>query len=85
MVLRAGAPLGVGEMIDLALKFWPYIVGVIGLAWAAFKIRQSGAQAERAKQDRAELEARDIADEVDNDIGMLTPEQRKKDLKKWGA
>lgn len=84
-MVRARAALRVGEVIDLLIKVWPYIAGAIGLAWAAFKLRQSGVNSERAKQDRAELEARDIADEVDNDIGMLTPEQRKKDLKKWGA
>lgn len=83
MVLRAHKALGVGEMIDLLLKFWPYIVGALAFAFGAFKLRQSGAQAERDKQMRDRLKARDIADEVDNDIGAMPPEEARKELKRW--
>lgn len=70
-------------MIDLLLKFWPYIVGALAFAFGAFKLRQSGAEAERDKQMRERQKARDIADEVDNDIGAMPPEARREALKKW--
>jgi hypothetical protein len=69
--------------LGLLLKFWPYIAGAIGLAFAALKIRQSGANAERLKQQQAEAEARDIADQVDNDIGAMPPDEARKELEKW--
>ena len=70
-------------VIGLALKFWPYIIGALGLGFAALKLRQSGAASERAKQAAAEAKARDIRDQVDNDLGTLTPAQQREELKKW--
>lgn len=45
--------------------------------------RQSGGDAARAKQAAKEQKARDISDEVDNDIGAMPPEQAREELKKW--
>jgi hypothetical protein len=70
-------------LLGLLTQFWPYIVGAIGLGWAALKLRQSGANAERAKQAAAEAKARDVADQVDNDLGTLTPAQKRKELGEW--
>lgn len=56
------------------------IVAAIGALWG---VRRSGAKAEKAKQAEREKEARDVADSVDNDIGAMTPEQKKEALKKW--
>jgi hypothetical protein len=70
-------------LLGLLTQFWPYIVGAIGLGWAALKLRQSGAAAERAKQAAAEAKARDVADDVQNDIGAMSPEQRREELRKW--
>ena len=49
------------------------------LAW----FRASTLKAERAKVAKQEAKARDVADQVDNDVGAMTPEQRKEALKKW--
>jgi len=70
-------------ILSLALKFWPYIVGAFGLGLGALRWRSSIIKAERAKEAAKEAEARDIADSVDNDIGAMTPEQRKEALRKW--
>ena len=70
-------------LVDLALKFWPYIVGALGLGLGALRWRSSIIKGERAKQAAAEAKARDVADQVDNDVGAMTPEQRKEALKKW--
>jgi hypothetical protein len=64
-------------------KLWPYIVGAIGLVVAAMKLRQSGANAERARQTAAEAKARDIADQVDNDVGAVPPAEARAELKRW--
>lgn len=70
-------------MIDLLLKFWPYIAGAIGLAWAAFKLRQSGANAERAKQAIARQKAIDTANKVETEVGALPADKAREELKKW--
>jgi hypothetical protein len=70
-------------LVALGAKFWPYIVGGLGLVFAAFKIRQSGAKAERAKQAAKEAAARTIADEVENDVGALPGSKAREELGKW--
>jgi hypothetical protein len=65
------------------LKFWPIIAGVLGLLGWGIAQRRSGAKAERAKSALREAKARDVADEVDNDIGTLTPTQARERLRKW--
>ena len=50
---------------------------------AYFKGRLSGASAERTKQAERETRARDIADQVDQDVGALSAEQRRAELRKW--
>jgi hypothetical protein len=64
-------------------KFWFVIAGALGvLGWGVAQ-RRSGAKAERARTAAAEAKARDISDEVQNDVGALTPEQAREALKKW--
>lgn len=70
-------------MIDLLLKFWPYIAGAIGLVWAAFKLRQSGANAERAKQAEARQKAITTANKVETEVGALPADKVREELKKW--
>lgn len=70
-------------LLGAVAKLWPYIIGALGLAFAALKLRQSGANAEKAKQAKAEAKARDIADEVDNDIGAVPPAEAREELKRW--
>jgi outer membrane murein-binding lipoprotein Lpp len=56
------------------------IIGAIGLA---FQQRLAGAKAERHKQQVEELAARDIADQVQNDVGALPPDAARKELGTW--
>jgi hypothetical protein len=64
-------------------KFWFVIPAALGLLGWGIAQRRSGAKAERARTAAAEKKARDIADSVDNDLGTLTPEQRREALKTW--
>lgn len=65
----------------------PYILGlgaaVIAVIVAFFKGTMSGAAKERAKQDAERIKARDVADEVDNDIGAMPPKDIREELKTW--
>lgn len=71
-------------MTALLIQFGPYILAAILAAFGAFKIRQSGANAEKAKQAKAEAKARAVADEVDSDIGALPSGVAREELRKWG-
>ena len=55
----------------------------VALIAAFFKGRIEGARAERTKQAEAEIRARDVADQVDNDIGAMPPDAARKELGKW--
>jgi hypothetical protein len=58
--------------------------GVIAALFTAFmQGRMSGASKERVKQLQAESRARDIASEVQSDIGAMPPEARRRALEKW--
>ena len=57
--------------------------GIILAIGALFKGRIDGAAKERQKQAAAETKARDISDEVDNDLGTLTADQKRKELGTW--
>lgn len=65
----------------------PAILGLVAsliaaLGWG-FHQRLAGASAERDRQAASEAAARDIADQVDNDIGALPADAVKKELKSW--
>jgi hypothetical protein len=70
-------------IMDLALKFWPYIAAIGAALALIWQQRRAGAKAERAKQAEREAKARDIADQVDNDVGALPPADARKELGKW--
>ncbi|RWE77857.1 ABC transporter permease [Mesorhizobium sp.] len=57
--------------------------GLVGALGWGFHQRLAGARAERNKQAEAEAVARNIADQVDNDIGALPAEAVRKELKSW--
>lgn len=48
-----------------------------------FKGKGDGKADERLKAIEERQRARDIADEIDQDIGLLTPEQQREALKRW--
>lgn len=56
---------------------------VIAVAGAFVKGRLSGAKAERDKQAVAEVAARDIKDQVQNDVGALPADAARKELGEW--
>lgn len=58
------------------------LAAVVFVAFVTY-VKNLGAAGQKAKQDRAEKKARDVADEVDNDIGAMTPEQQRERLKSW--
>ena len=58
-------------------------MAILGALGFGFQQRLAGAKAERNKQAAEEGKARDVADQVDNDIGALPADKVKEDLKKW--
>ncbi|MET2825874.1 ABC transporter permease [Mesorhizobium shangrilense] len=56
------------------------IVGGLGFG---FQQRLAGAKAERVRQAAVEAAARDIADQVQNDIGALPADAARKELRSW--
>jgi hypothetical protein len=57
--------------------------GFVGALCWGFRQRLAGARAELSKQADAEAAARNIADQVDNDIGALPAGAIRKELKSW--
>lgn len=55
---------------------------IAGIVWG-FHQRISGARAERAKQAAEEAKARDVADQVQNDVGALPADAARKELGTW--
>jgi hypothetical protein len=65
----------------------PYAIAAGGaiiaaIAWG-FHQRIAGAKAERAKQAAEEAKARDVADQVQNDVGALPADAVRKEAKTW--
>ena len=56
---------------------------VIAMLGAWMKGRLSGAKAERQKQAADAVKARDIADEVQNDVGAIPADAARKELSRW--
>lgn len=67
-----------------ALQFAPYIAGLIAIIIGALGLVRHGEKKAEAKQAAAETKARDLADQVDNDLGTLTPAQKRQELERWG-
>lgn len=55
---------------------------IAALGWG-FHQRRAGASAERSRQAATETAARDIANQIENDIGALPTETARKELKSW--
>ncbi len=65
----------------------PALLGVLAsiiaaLGWG-FHQRLAGASTERARQAAAETAAREIASQIQNDIGALPADAARKELKSW--
>lgn len=61
------------------------IVGaaIVALLGVFFKGQSAGANKERVKQAEERQKARDVADQVDNDIGAVPPGKQREELKTW--
>lgn len=67
---------------SLLWKLWPAILAVGGALWWGWKQRRAGAASVRAEQAKAEQRANDIADEIQNDVRAMSPEQIDAELRK---
>jgi hypothetical protein len=56
---------------------------LVALIAAFFKGRIEGAKAERTKQTEAEIGARDMADEIQDDVSAMPPDIARKELSRW--
>lgn len=70
-------------LTGILAQFWPYILAAFGGLLVILQQRRSGAKAEKAKQAEREAKARDIADQIDGDIGAIPPEVQRERLSKW--
>lgn len=70
-------------LIAVVGQIWPYLIAAgagLGFLWSAYS---KGKAAERAKQIAAEAAARDISDQVQNDVGALPADAARKELESW--
>lgn len=58
------------------------MAGIVGALGWGFKQRLTGARLEREKQAKVEQKARDVADEVQSDVGAMSPDQVRAELAK---
>lgn len=58
------------------------MAGIIGALGWGFKQRLTGARLERQKQAKADQKARDVADEVQSDVGAMSPDKVRAELAK---
>ena len=59
------------------------LAGLLAFFAGILKGRLEGAAREREKRAAEELRAREVADEIDEDIGALPPELARKELREW--
>jgi hypothetical protein len=80
-----GADFILSAILGVLKPLWPYIVAaVVALGWGLSQ-RRAGAKAERAKQAEQETAARDIRDQVQNDIGAMPADKVRAELAKRAA
>lgn len=68
-------------------KALPYLTAagaaIVAIGVALLRARAKGRAEEKAAQAAEEAKARDIADQVDNDVGALPAEAVRQELKTW--
>jgi len=70
-------------VLSLIEQLWPYLLAALGALLALWRVYAAGRKAEKAKQAEAEMRARDIADQIDNDVGAVPPAEARKELGRW--
>jgi hypothetical protein len=68
--------------LSLLWKAGPIILAVIGWLGARLYYMRAGAAKERAKREAADRMVEDIADQISDDVGAMTPPQRREALRK---
>jgi hypothetical protein len=68
--------------LSLLWKLWPAILAVGGALLWGFRQRQAGAAKERARREAADRMVEDIADQIQNDVRAMSPEQVDAELRK---
>jgi hypothetical protein len=71
-------------MSALLLQFWPYVLAAAALVFGALKVRQSGVNAERAKQAADRLQTRTEADKIEDAVAGRSEDENRKRLGRWG-
>lgn len=69
-------------LISLLWKVGPFILAAVGWLGARVYYERRGAANERAKRDAADRRANDVADEIQNDVRAMSPEQVDAELRK---
>jgi len=59
------------------------LLGAAILAAIAAWLKRNGAKEERARQAAAEIEARATADKIRNEVGAMSPDEAREELKRW--
>jgi hypothetical protein len=72
-------------VLSLIEHLWAYLLAAGGAGLMLWRAYAAGKKAEKAKQAEAELEARDIRDQVVNDVSMLPPDKVRDELSKRAA
>jgi hypothetical protein len=68
--------------LSLLWKIGPFILAAIGWLGARIYYMRAGAAKERAKREAADRMVEDIADQVQSDVGSMSPEQIDAELRK---
>lgn len=77
-----GADFILSAILGVLKPLWPYILALIAaLGWGLAQ-RRAGAKAEKAKQAASEIKARDVADDIQSDVGAMSAEQIRAELAK---
>lgn len=76
------------QVIDFLLSFFasdlaPWVAGIAGVLSALLMARQSGRSAERAKVDRARIEAADHARQTERDADAKTDAEIDREADRW--
>ena len=69
-------------ILGLLQEFWFPIISVVGALLWGWKQRRAGAAKERAKREAADRMVEDIADQIQNDVRAMSPEQVDAELRR---
>ena len=70
-------------VLSLIEHLWPYLLAASGAGLMLWRAYAAGKKAEKAKQAEAEMDARDIRDQVQNDVGSMPADKAREELSKW--